>query len=218
MSSNISIYNEDSLQALKAMQDKQFDLAIVDPPYGLNIAKSGSIGADKFTPKNWDAAIPPDEYFIELRRVSKQQIVWGGNYFPILWNKGCRGFICWNKLNHHDNRADIEMAWTSIDGLAKYVEYMWDGNRYGTKGNIKGVGKPTIRTHPTEKPVYLYKWLLDNYAKTGMEILDTHLGSGSIAVACYDLGYNLTAYEIDSEYYEQACKRLEIYKRQMVLW
>ena len=237
--------NIDCMELMARYPDKYFDLAICDPPYGLNIAKTGSIGRDKFTPKTWDEKIPDDEYFIELQRVSKNQIIWGGNYFPYLWKNGCKGFICWNKLNHHDNRADIEMAWTSFNKLAKYAEYMWDGNRYGTKGNIQGVGKPTIRIHPTEKPVYLYEWILQNYGQCeecggsgevasltidcdvqickvckgkAPLILDTHLGSGSIAVACYKNGYDLTACEIDKEYYDKAIKRYNEYTAQTSLF
>jgi site-specific DNA-methyltransferase (adenine-specific) len=214
----INFHNVDCIEFMKSKPDKYYDLAIVDPPYGLNIAKTGSIGADKFTPKNWDAKIPTNEYFKQLFRVSENQIIWGGNYFSYIWNKGCRGYIVWNKLNHHDNRADVEMAWTSFDRLAKYVEYMWDGNRYGTKGNIKGVGQPTIRIHPTQKPVFLYQWLLQNYATKGDKILDTHGGSMSIAIACDMEGFDLDICEIDVEYFEAAKKRYENYKKQLTLF
>ena len=215
----INIYNKDCLKALKEMQDNQFDLAIVDPPYGLGMGGNLNVNAKvNYENKNWDTEIPSNEYFDELKRISKNQIVWGGNYFPHLWQEGCKGFICWNKLNHHDNRADVEMAWNSFNKLAKYVEYMWDGNRYGTKGNIKGVGKPTIRIHPTEKPVYLYEWLLMNYAKEGDKILDTHLGSGSIAIACHNLGYDLEGYELDKEYFDNAIKRLKQHQAQTTLF
>ncbi len=203
---------------MKRFPDKYFDLAVVDPPYGINIAASGSIGRDKFTPKNWDEKIPDNEYFIELQRVSKNQIVWGGNYFPYLWNNGCKGFICWNKLNHHDNRADVELAWTSFNKLAKYFEYMWDGNRYGTKGNIQGVGKPTIRIHPTQKPVALYDWIFHNYAKPEDKILDTHLGSGSSRIAAFKNGLDFTGFELDKEYFEAAEKRFKVFKSQLTLF
>jgi len=211
----IQITNEDNMELMARYADKYFDLAIVDPPYGIGI--SCNPFRQKHAKKTWDTEIPSNEYFDELKRISKNQIIWGGNYFPNLWKEGCKGFICWNKLNHHDNRADVEMAWTSFDKLAKYFEYMWDGNRYGTKGNIKGVGKPTIRIHPTEKPVQLYKWLLTNYAKEGDKILDTHLGSGSIGIACHDLGFDLTACELDTDYYNVAMKRIEDHKKQLKL-
>ena len=213
------ITNEDNMKLMGRYEDNHFDLAIVDPPYGIGMGGNLNVNAKvNYSNKNWDTAIPSNEYFDEVKRVSKNQIIWGGNYFPQLWVEGCKGFICWNKLNHHDNRADVEFAWTSFDKLAKYIEYMWDGNRYGTKGNIKGVGKPTIRIHPTEKPIYLYKWLLQNYAKEGDKILDTHLGSGSIAIACHDLGFDLTACELDTDYYNAAMKRIEDHKKQLQLF
>ena len=200
-------------------EDKFFDLAIVDPPYGIGMGGNLNVNAKvNYENKKWDTEIPSAKYFNELKRISKNQIVWGGNYFGYLWQDGCKGFICWNKLNHHDNRADVEMAWTSFNNLAKYIEYMWDGNRYGTKGNIKGVGKPTIRIHPTQKPIKLYEWLLMNYAKEGDKILDTHLGSGSIAIACHNLGYDLTACEIDKEYYEASLKRLKQHQSQLTIF
>ena len=121
-------------------------------------------------------------------------------------------------MNHHENRSDGELAWTSFNGLSKYFEYMWDGNRYGTKGNIKGVGQPTIRIHPTQKPVALYRWLLQNYAKKGDKILDTHLGSMSIAIACDMEGFDLTGCELDPEYYRDGIKRLETFRSQTTLF
>ena len=215
----IELLNMDCLLYMKQCEDKQFDLAIVDPPYGLGMGGNLNVNAKvNYENKSWDTEIPSNEYFDELKRISKNQIVWGGNYFAHLWQEGCKGFICWNKLNHHDNRADVEMAWTSFNKLAKYVEYMWDGNRYGTKGNIKGVGRPTIRIHPTEKPVYLYEWLLMNYAEQGDKIIDTHLGSGSIAEACFNLKYDLVGIELDKDYYTKASKRLELHKKQLTLF
>jgi site-specific DNA-methyltransferase (adenine-specific) len=212
------VYNKDCIEGMKEYPDKYFTLSIVDPPYGLNIAATGSIGRDKFTPKNWDEKIPDNEYFIELQRVSKNQIVWGGNYFPYLWNNGCKGFICWNKLNHHDNRADVELAWTSFNKLAKYCEYMWDGNRYGTKGNIQGVGKPTIRIHPTEKPVFLYEWILSKYAKPNDLILDTHVGSGSSRIAAHKGKFDFTGFEIDADYWQAQEKRYKNFASQLTLF
>jgi site-specific DNA-methyltransferase (adenine-specific) len=197
--------------------DGYFELAIVDPPYGINIAKNGSLGNDKFKAKDWDTETPKQEYFEELKRVSKNQIVWGYNYMTDKLPP-CKGFIYWNKLNHHDNRSDGELAYTSFNKLARHVEYMWDGNRYGFKGAISGVGKKSTRIHPTQKPVKLYEWLLMNYAKEGDKILDTHLGSGSIAIACHNLGFDLTACELDPEYYEAAIKRIENHKAQQRLF
>jgi len=204
---------------MKSKPDNYYDLAIVDPPYGIGMGATLNVNSKvKFIDKDWDNEIPTDEYFAELRRVSKNQIVWGGNYFPYLWKNGCKGFICWNKLNHHDNRADVEMAWTSFNKLAKYVEYMWDGNRYGKKGNIQGVGKPTIRIHPTEKPVYLYGWLLQEYAEQGNLILDTHGGSMSIAIACDKSGFDLDVCEIDKDYFNAGKKRYDEFKQQITMF
>ena len=124
----------------------------------------------------------------------------------------------WDKLNHSDTYAACEMAWTSFDKNAKIFKYMWDGNRYGFIGSIKGVGKKSIRTHPTQKPIALYEWLLMNYAKEGDKILDTHLGSGSIAIACHNLKYDLTACELDKEYYDAAIKRIEQHKQQLTMF
>lgn len=204
MSSNISIYNEDSLQALKAMQDKQFDLAIVDPPYGIGDkfkgGKTGKMNFNEIVNKDWDK-VPPAEYWKELFRVSKNQIVWGGNYFPL---PPTRCFIVWDKVISEDfSLAMAELAWTSFDKLAKIY-----------KLQVPKDGK----IHPTQKPIKLYKWLLNNYAERGAKILDTHLGSGSIAIACWDMGFDLTAYEIDKEYFDAACKRLENHKKQLTLW
>ena len=204
MSSNISIYNEDSLQALRAMQDKQFDLAIVDPPYGIGDkfkgGKTGKMNFNEIVNKDWDK-VPPVEYWEQLFRVSKNQIVWGGNYFPL---PPTRCFIVWDKVISEDfSLAMAELAWTSFDKLAKIY-----------KLQVPKDGK----IHPTQKPVKLYKWLLNNYAERGAKILDTHLGSGSIAIACWDMGFDLTAYEIDKEYFDAACKRLDNHKKQLTLW
>ena len=208
----MNLYNQDCLEAMKKMSNNQFDLAIVDPPYGINITKNKRLNNN--SKKDWDKEIPTPEYFKELFRVSKEQIIWGGNYF-IEYLKNTRCYLNWDKLNHSDTYADCEMAWTSFDKNAKIFKYMWDGNRYGFIGAIQGVGKKSIRTHPTQKPVALYEWLLMNYAKKDDKILDTHLGSGSIAIACYNLGYDLTGYEIDKDYFNSAVKRIEQHKSQI---
>ena len=215
----ISIYNEDCLQALKAMADKQFDLAIVDPPYGIGMDGTIGIGIGKekgftrkkeYTKKNWDKEVPSQEYFDELFRVSKNQIVWGANYFtkqlPVIKN-----YIFWHKKGQSvdDKFNDGEMAFASL-GRTRMVDIWWNGVGVINSGENK--------IHPTQKPVKLYKWLLENYAKKDWKILDTHLGSGSIAIACWDMGYDLTAYEVDKEYYDNACKRLETHKAQLTLW
>ena len=200
MRAEINLYNEDCLQAMKAMQDKQFDLAIVDPPYGIGI--SSNPVRQQHKRKSWDDAIPEKEYFDELFRVSKNQIVWGGNYFGL---PPTQGFLIWNKVQPENfSLAMCEYAWSSIQSPAK----MWTRSVLAEKDKI----------HPTQKPVDLYKWILNKYAEEGAKILDTHLGSGSIAVACWDMKFDLTAYEIDKEYYDKACKRFDLHSRQMALW
>lgn len=208
----INITNEDNMELMARYEDNYFDLAIVDPPYGIGITKNKRLNNN--SNNDWDNEIPNAEYFNKLKRVSKNQIIWGGNYF-IEHLKNTRCFLNWDKLNHSDTYADCEMAWTSFDKNAKIFKYMWDGNRYGFPNAIQGVGKKSIRTHPTQKPVKLYEWLLMNYAKKGDKILDTHLGSGSIAIACHNLGYDLTACELDKDYYEAAMKRIEQHKQQI---
>jgi len=208
MRAEIKLYNEDCLQAMKAMQDKQFDLAIVDPPYGLG--KRTTDGRSKRNTQtkfmedikrtNWDDSTPTKEYFDELKRVSKNQIVWGGNYFEL---HSYRTFVVWDKMTYVPTMSQVEMAVTSFHSPARLVKI--NSNQ-------------SDRIHPTQKPVKLYQWLLNEYAETGDKILDTHLGSGSIALACWDMGFDLTAYEIDKEYYDKACKRFEQHSKQMQLW
>jgi len=205
------IYNKDCMEAMKEMSDNQFDLAIVDPPYGIERFKKGfgttRFKMDKRTAKNgieWDIK-PKDIFFIELFRVSKNQIIWGANNFVL---PPTEYFCIWNKKQTVDNFATAEYAWVSM-GLkkpAKIFEYSIHKHNH------------TNKIHPTQKPVKLYEWLLMNYAKEGDTILDTHLGSGSIAIACHNLGYDLTACEIDKEYYEAAIKRINQHKAQKKLW
>ena len=221
------IYNQDCMEAMKEMSDNQFDLAIVDPPYGIgaDVAqnkaaenrkkakgknKSGR-GWKEYKKTNWDNAIPTNEFFIELLRVSKKQIIWGGNYFPYLWQFS-NSFIIWNKEQREFSLADGELAWYSKTNKAMRI---FDFSRGGALANNKNNGG---RLHPTQKPVKLYEWLLMKYAKEGDTILDTHLGSGSIAIACHNLGFELTGYEIDKEYFEAAKKRIEQHKQQGRLW
>lgn len=206
---NIQLLNIDCMEYMKTMPDKHFDLAIVDPPYGINFGKfnrtnkdsdGNRFKADKYKNGDWDNETPKAEYFKELFRVSKEQIVWGGNYFLDLWQSPCKGFIFWYKGNPVDNFSDGEFAWTSFDKPAKCFNF-----RY--YGNLEGDTSASQKIHPTQKPIDLYKWLLKNYAKEGMKILDTHLGSGSIAIACHDYKFELTACEIDKDYYDAAVKR-----------
>lgn len=183
--------------------DKYFDLAIVDPPYGIDINSSGTHFREKYDIKIWDKETPKDEYFTELKRISKNQIIWGGNYFlDRLGN--CKCFIIWDKKIAEDmSFAMCEMAWTSFKNGAKIY---------------KTTATQTERIHPTQKPVKLYKWILDKYAKEGDKILDTHLGSGSIAIACHDYGFDLTACELDKEYFDKAMERLNNHMAQQKLF
>ena len=207
MRADIKIYNEDCLAAMRGMKDNQFDLAIVDPPYGIGMdgGNVGYKGFNNFKNKDWDKETPSLEYWNELMRVSRNQIAWGGNYFDL---PPSRCWVVWDKGEGFYNRtyAEAELAWTSFDANVKIHK-----RDPLAKGDYKG------KIHPTQKPVQLYKWLLKNYAKEGNSILDTHFGSGSIALACWDMGYDLTAYEIDKEYYDDACKRLERHKQQLIL-
>ena len=195
------------MELMARYPDNHFELAIVDPPYGLG-DKTTKGGCNKnsqvkFKEHKWDNEIPTDKYFIELKRVSKKQIIWGGNYFPFLWDKSCRGLIVWDKMVYIPTMSQIEFAWYSEDKLPKLI-----------KINNTDID----RQHPTQKPLKLYEWLLMNYAKEGDKILDTHLGSGSIALACHNLNYDLTACELDTEYYNAAMKRLKIHKQQLTMF
>lgn len=216
----ITITNEDNMLLMARYPDKYFDLAIVDPPYGIGFSEFNRtnkttdgtrVKANKYKNSNWDDSIPSDEYFIELKRVSKNIIVWGGNYFPKLWENGCKGFIFWYKGNPVPNFADGELAYTSFNKVAKQFDFRY----YGA---LQGKTSAEDKIHPTQKPKELYKWLLDNYAKQGNKILDTHLGSGSIAIACHDYGFELTACELDKEYYDKAIQRIVNHTNQTKLF
>jgi site-specific DNA-methyltransferase (adenine-specific) len=188
------------MEAMAGFDDNQFDLAIVDPPYGIKM-HGGRRQYNKYKNKDWDNKIPPKRYFEELFRVSKNQIIWGGNYFTdFLYPSRC--WLIWDKTIHGNTFADGEAAWSSFNQNLRIYPLNICHNQ----------GK---RFHPTQKPIKLYEWLLINYAKEGDKILDTHLGSGSIAIACHNLGYNLTGYEIDTEYYEAATKRLKQHQSQI---
>ena len=196
----IKITNEDNMELMSRYEDNHFDLAIVDPPYGIGI--SSNPVRQQHAKKDWDNEIPTKEYFDELFRVSKNQIIWGGNYFDL---PPTQGFFIWDKKQPHDfSLAMCEMAWSSLQKPAK----MWS----------LSVLKERNKIHPTQKPVELYEWLLMNNAKEGFEILDTHLGGGSIALACHNLKYNLTACEIDADYYNAAMKRLKQHQQQLTIF
>ncbi len=202
----IEMLNCDCMEYMATLPDKAFDLAIVDPPYGIGEkfkgGKSGKMQFNEVVEKGWDA-VPTKEYFDELFRVSNNQIIWGGNYFVL---PPSRCWIVWDKIISEDFSLSMaEMAWTSFDEITKIFR-MATPKTSGTK------------IHPTQKPVALYKWLLSRYAKPGDRILDTHGGSGSICIACHDLGYDLTWMELDADYYEAACNRYKMHAAQASLF
>tara|TARA_Y100000361_G_scaffold148759_1_gene162067 strand:- start:5204 stop:5896 length:693 start_codon:yes stop_codon:yes gene_type:complete len=229
------------MEAMQEMSDNQFDLAIVDPPYGIGLSFSktkrfktkGKLrnGEQKdyivkgHKQKQWNKTPPTIEYFKELLRVSKKHIIWGCNYYGEAQSLFGQGRIIHNKLvtpflKSTYSHADI--AATNLQNRITMFDFQWSGNVQAGTMNTKMIndyGKGLEkRIHPTQKPVKLYEWLLMNYAKEGDTILDTHLGSGSIAIAANNLKYHLTAYEIDKEYYEAAQKRINIHKQQKRLF
>jgi site-specific DNA-methyltransferase (adenine-specific) len=217
--SKIQLLNECNMAVMGRYPDGYFDLAIVDPPYGIgedgksNHSRSKLGKAKEYTPKNWDNAAPPKEYFNELRRVSKHQIIWGANHFisKIPFDSSC--WIVWDKENGDNDFADCELAWASFKTAARRYKFRWAGMLQGDMKNKEH------RLHPTQKPVALYKWLLKNYATPDMKILDTHLGSMSSVIAAYDYGVSeFVGCEIDQEYFEKGKARFEQHKRQLNLF
>lgn len=210
----IELLHIDCMEYMAGLPDKAFDLAIVDPPYGIGVDGAIRIekpdrpstwtGIEKYEQKAWDATPPSANYFAEVRRVSADQIVWGGNYFADLL-PASKGWIFWDKqFENTFNFSHGELAWTSFGKqLLKFT--------LSSKAETRG-GKDRI--HPTQKPVALYRWLLQNYAKPGQRILDTHLGSGSIAIACDIEGFDLVGCEIDADYIAAARKRLADHQAQ----
>jgi len=199
------IYNKDCMEAMKLMKDNQFDLAIVDPPYGIGnwVQQTGNKRGKKV---DWNDSTPNKQYFKELERVSKEQIIWGANYYNCFNNKG--GAIVWDKKNPNPKFSKCEIA--SYSRL-KRVDYVCI-KHFGF------VSDDNYKIHPCQKPVKLYEWILMNYAKEGDTILDTHLGSGSIAIACHNLGFDLTGYEIDKDYFDDANKRINAHKQQLKIF
>ncbi len=204
------VRNIDCMIGMKEYPDKHFDLAIVDPPYGIDINMNMGRRAGKaksHQDKSWDKLIPDGEYFEELFRVSKNQIIWGGNYFPLPLTKS---WIFWDKMVPDGvSFADGELAWTSFDKTLVTARIQYTGFNGLDDGG---------KQHPTQKPVKLYKWLLNRYALPGYKILDTHLGSGSSRIAAYDFAYSFTGYEIDKDYFEAQEIRFKNHNSQLTLF
>lgn len=213
----MTITNEDNMVMMARYPDKYFDLAIVDPPYGIDAdvknntnkmqSNKSATKSKKYGSQLWDSETPNDLYFNELFRVSKNQIIWGANYFGLIG-----GMIYWHKNVTMPTYSTGEIAWISWLNKIDFVDITWHGMLQVDMKNKEH------RIHPTQKPVALYKWLLDKYAKPNDKILDTHLGSGSIAIACHDYGFDLTACELDPEYFEAAIKRINNHKLQSKLF
>lgn len=197
------VENIDCMTRMREAPDNHWSLAICDPPYGLGQRlcaggrnnQPGRISASLYNGKAWDA-VPTQDYFDELFRVSVNQIIWGGNYFTL---PPSRGFIVWDKHQPLDTFSFGEFAWTSFDRPAKKLSLMYTNY----------VGGDANKIHPTQKPVALYKWLLTNYAKPGDTILDSHMGSQSSRIAAYDLGFDYCGFELDEDYYKAGCERFE---------
>ena len=212
------VTNEDCMEGMARYPDKYFDLAIVDPPYGIGAdIKNNGKNSDRhektslakintYNKTNWDNEIPHDEYFIELKRVSTKQIIWGGNFFGL---KG--GYLYWHKNVTMPTYSTGELAWLSWLKKLDFVNITWHGMLQQDMLNKE------VRIHQTQKPVALYKWLLSNYAKQGDKILDTHLGSGSSRIAAYEMGFDFTAFELDTEYFEAQEKRYKAHIAQLKL-
>jgi len=236
----IELTNEDNMVLMARYPDNYFDLAIVDPPYGIGESSKNRNGIVKLKDKrngrisyvkieneikDWDKSAPNVEYFNELKRVSKNQIIWGANHFiENIPSANSSSWVVWDKCNGSSDFADCELAYTSFNTAVRQFRYMWSGMFQGKHSFNEGhifegnISKHEKRIHKTHKPTILYKWLLDKYAKDGDKILDTHLGSGSIAIACHEYGFELTACELDTEYYDKAVERIKNHVAQQKLF
>ena len=203
---NISLYNCDCIDYMATCKDNEFDLAVVDPPYGINVTKQ-KIKANK-KGKVWDSKIPDKKYFDELFRISKNQIIWGMNFLNDYLPR-CEKTLIWDKKNDGTFSSDFELAWTSIEGVKQHIcRIIWYGYFYPKRD------LPLI--HPTQKPIQLYEWLLLKFATPGQKIFDSHFGSLSIGIACHNLGFELTACELDKDYFKAAKERLELHQKQIL--
>lgn len=228
----IELLHTDCMSYMATLPDAAFDLAIVDPPYGRGEdggtnrchgvkQKNGAVLQcldGGYAAKSWDKEPPPPEYFAELRRVAKHQIVWGANYMPVKLQGGA---IVWDKVNDGADQSGAEIAYCSLNERVDVVRYMWRGMMQGDGvGSMRQQGNKALnerRIHPTQKPVKLYEWLLQQYAQPGMTVLDTHLGSGSAAIAAHYYGVDFVGCEIDADYWRAAKQRFEAETRQMTL-
>ena len=215
MSAKIELHNVDCMEYLATLEDNSFELAIVDPPYGIgedgakNHSRGSKYKATQYKAKNWDKEHVNRNVLTEIQRCSKNQIIWGANHFANEFNSSSSGWIVWDKMEKTNDFSTCELAYTSYNrGLRRY-KFLWSGYWQGDMKNKEQ------RIHPTQKPVKLYEWLLMNYAKEGDRILDTHLGSGSIAIACHNLGFDLVGCELDTDYFEAAQKRLQQHQSQL---
>lgn len=212
------VFNMDCMEYMKDIPDKFFELAIVDPNYGIgedgksNHSRSKLAKAKKYTSKNWDNQSVSKDVLSEIIRISKNQIIWGANHFisKIPFDSSC--WIIWDKVNGESDFADAELAWTSFETAARVFTFRWAGMLQHDMKNKE------FRIHPTQKPIKLYEWLLINYAKEGDKILDTHLGSGSSRIAAYNLGFDFTGLELDQEYFNDSVKRFDQHKKQLTLF
>lgn len=232
----IELTNEDNMVLMSRYPDNYFDLAIVDLEYGIGASKPSikpnavmqsngntlNIKQPNYIKKDWDLKLSSAEYLKELFRASKEQIIFGGNYYGL-----AGGYLVWDKLNNESDQFGCEMAWLSFTKRTDVVYYLWSGMMQGeipsknVRKALRQIGdkkQNEKRIHPTQKPVVLYKWLLEKYAKAGDKILDTHLGSGSIAIACHDMGFELTGCELDKDYYEAGIKRVKNHISQLSLF
>lgn len=229
------LHNCDNMEFMAKIPDKYFELAIVDPPFGIKASvqnqssskikgrKNSIVERSTFKSKDWDNEIPTKEYFDELFRISENQIIWGGNYFTD-YLKPTNGWVVWNKMQSLETRSDGEMAWTSFKKPLAILPLLHDGfKRAQNVGynqpviyNVPYSGKQTI--HPTQKPIALYKWLLSKYAKQGDKIFDSHLGSMSSVIAAYEMGFEIHGCELDAEYFEAGKNRVITHLRQLKIF
>ena len=213
----ITATNEDCMLMMARYPDDYFDIAIVDPPYGILVDCMRLGKGKKMKSKGWDSEAPTKEYFDELMRVSENQIIWGANHFALPIS---RAWIYWDKMQdgYGKDFSSGELAWTSFDKPMKQVRYKWQGNYFGFENNISTKSSNgMVKIHPTQKPVKLYEWTLINYAEQGFKIVDTHRGSASLDIACHNLGFDLVTCELDTDYFNDGNKRLKQHQQQQVI-